>query len=125
LEARAAGLAASQEFVDRQEISPDGHIGDTCGWAFVKVDRPRYHFREALKSFRPGSFGFKAKWTVLGFGQREIGKAASQSLTAHEIACNSACAVLQRHFPEENFSSIHIWTDWFTTKQTRAFKIAP
>ena len=47
-EARTAGLAASQQFVERQEVSPDGYLGGTAGWAFVEVTRPSYHFREAL-----------------------------------------------------------------------------
>jgi hypothetical protein len=100
-EAKTAGLAASQQFVNRQEIAADGHLGGTAGWAFVEVRRPSYHFREALKYLRPRATGFKGKWTVLGFG-REIGIAASQSLSAHEIACEAASAVLRQYFPEED-----------------------
>ena len=93
-EAKTAGLAASQQFVEQQQIAPDGHLGGTAGWAFVEVRSPSYHFREALKYLKPRATGFKGKWTVLGFG-REIGIAASQSLSAHEIACEAARAVLR------------------------------
>jgi hypothetical protein len=102
-EAKIAGLAASDQFVKQQQIAADGHLGGTAGWAFLEVRRPSYHFREALKRQKPGATGFMGKWTVLGFG-REIGIAASQSLSANEIACEAAFAVLKRHFPTENFS---------------------
>jgi hypothetical protein len=100
-EARTAGLAASEQFVKQKQTASDGHLGGTAGWAFVKVRTPSYHFREALKQLNPRATGFQGKWTLLGFG-REIGIAASQSLSAHEIACEAARAVLRQYFPEED-----------------------
>ncbi len=81
----------------------DGIVYDTAGWAWVKVWKPSYHFRESIKRLDPRAHGFRGGWTVIGFG-RDMPKGAHQSLTAHEIACKAALEVMVSAFPDEEFT---------------------
>ena len=46
-------------------------------------------------------------WQVANFGHH----ANSRSYTAHRLACEAACAVLQRHLADEGAFSVHAWAD--------------
>ena len=101
-EGRMSGLAAVKKFVASSKLSPEGLVVDTCGRAHLKVFKPSYHFREALKQIYPDARAHRAAWMVLGFGQ-EIDGEAGQSITAHELACSTALEILKAKFPAENF----------------------
>lgn len=102
-EAKAAGLHAVDEFMRTSWMVKDSEVGDASGWAWVKVWKPSYKFRESLKRLLPNEHGFRGEWMVLGFG-RDLPKGAYQAITAHEIACKAAVRVMRAHFPDEEFS---------------------
>jgi hypothetical protein len=101
--ATESGLRAAAEFTASAPCTADGHIADTCGWAYVMVSHPTYHFREALKLMNPGAHGLRSQWIVLSFSLEGMAKGASQSITAHEVACKAGVMALEREFPELSF----------------------
>ena len=105
-EAHSAGVAAAREFVQhaekRGEIQ-DGFVPDTCGSAYLKVGNPSGNFRSALKRLDPKAEAWEGYWWILSFKDEEFPAAASQSIRAHEAACEAARSVMTAHFPEERF----------------------
>ena len=106
-DADAAAKTASAAFHKRAARDRDGHIRDMCGGAWVQVRKPSRRLLTALKALdATGSTGTGA-WQVANFGHH----ANSQSYTAHRLACEAACAVLQRHLADEGAFSVHAWAD--------------
>jgi hypothetical protein len=102
-EARAAGLAAVNEFVKRREIGPDGLVVDSCGHAYLKVENPSINFRRALKRLDICTEALNGYWWVLSFSSEEMPLPANQSITAQERACEAAEKVMASYFPDECF----------------------
>jgi hypothetical protein len=103
-EARMAGLAAVREFLKTAEMNADGSIRDTCGYAYLKAGNPSISFRSALRRLDPEAEAWQGYWWILSFGgDDDMPIPASQSIRAHEVACEASRGVMKRHFPEENF----------------------
>lgn len=96
-EAHIAARAAFESFKKTAELTPDGHIVDVFGSASVVVYKPSYKLRTALKSMNEVMHDYNGAWHISNFTKR----VTSQSVTAQRIACEAACAVLERHFPNE------------------------
>jgi hypothetical protein len=96
-DAHAAAKTAYEEFAKTANKSKEGHILDACGTASVVVYTPSYRLREALKQLGEVTQGYQGAWTVSNFGKH----VNDQSITAHEKACEAACAVLKARFPED------------------------
>jgi hypothetical protein len=96
-EAHDAAAAAFAEFMKTAELSPEGLVIDACGCATVVIFKPSYRFREGMKALGEIQRDYNGAWHVAHFTKH----VNSQSLTAHRIACEAACAVLQQRCPGE------------------------
>jgi hypothetical protein len=96
-EAHDAAAAAFAEFIKNAPLSSEGLVIDACGWAAVVVFKPSYRFREGMKALGEIDRDYVGAWHISNFTKH----VRSQSLTAHRIACEAACAVLQRRCPGE------------------------
>lgn len=96
-DAHAAADAASTAFAATAKRSPEGHIADACGGAMIKVFKPTYRFREALKSLglTDGSYG--GGWTIRGTWTA----VADQSVTLEEKGAQAACEVFRKAFADD------------------------
>lgn len=102
-EAHEAGLDAINEFLRTSPLVKEGVIYDTAGWAFVKVWKPSYHFRESLKRLYPKERALRGAWTLnIGFGKKR--PEINQSITADEVYCKAALKIMSAHFPDEEFT---------------------
>lgn len=103
-EAHEAGLNAIENFIRTSWMVKDGIVYEAAGWAFVKVWKPSYHFRESLKRLSPQAHGFRGDWTLnIGFG-KDRPRAINQSLTVEETYCEAAIKVMRARFPDGEFS---------------------
>lgn len=96
-EAKTAAEEAFEKFRDNSQKTPDGHIVDTCGGAYLKISNPSNKFRKTLKDMNLIEKFNKTYWTIGGFN----GVVKDQSITAHEEAYKAAKVVLEKYFPEE------------------------
>src|ERR1039457_6097810 len=92
-----------QESLLNAEIDEDGCVRDTCGRASLKVGDRSGHFRSALKRLDPEAQAWEGYWPILSFRDEDMPVSATQSIRAHEAACEAARIVMKAHFPEENF----------------------
>ena len=107
-EAHREASAAFSEFVTKAKRTSEGHIADVCGGAWVALIKPSYKLRTALQGLgqiesgpRPGL------WSVSTFPKQ----VTEQSVTAQEIACKSACEVLNRRLGGEGSFTVHTYID--------------
>jgi hypothetical protein len=107
VEAHAAADRAAEEFFKTARRVPDGHVLDSCGFAVATVYKPGYHFRTALNRLGEIRKLYRGRWFISNFG----GHIRDQSITLHQMACQAACDVLSKHFPNENFSVHSFWSD--------------
>ena len=96
-EAHRAAAKAAEEFMRTSKRTPDGHIADYCGGAWVVVYKPSYRLRTTLKSLGEIERGHQGAWEVSRFFKH----ANTQSVTAHEEACRAACGVLRERLSGE------------------------
>jgi hypothetical protein len=94
-EAHAAAGAAFSEFMKSAPLSPDGLVIDVCGWYSVIVFKPSYQFREGMKRLGEIERDYDGAWHISNF-TKHINQ---QSITAHRVACEAACAVLKQRCP--------------------------
>jgi hypothetical protein len=96
-EAHGAAAAAAQSFMKSAKRTPEGHIADYCGGAWVGVYKPSYKLRTALKSLGEIERGDQGAWEISQFSKH----ADTQSVTAHAEACRAACGVLRERLGDE------------------------
>jgi hypothetical protein len=105
-EAHAAAATAFAEFMKDAELSPEGLVIDVCGWAAVVVFKPSYRFREGMKALEEIQRDYVGAWHISNFNKH----VNQQSVTAHRIACEAACAVFKRRCSGEG--------EFFATSRT-------
>jgi hypothetical protein len=93
----AAAWTAYAEFAKTAERTPEGRIADVLGAAWVSVYKPSYRLRAALKALGEVETDGRGTWIVSNFDKH----ANEQSVTAHRIACEAACAILKERFPDD------------------------
>lgn len=97
-EAKNAAEEAFKKFRNNSKKTPDGHIIDTCGRAYLEISKPSYKFKNTLKSMGLIKKSYKSTyWTIDSFDKI----VTDQSITAHEKAYKAAKVVLEKYFPEE------------------------
>ena len=106
--AHAAASAAFLEFAKTAERTPEGRIVDVFGGAWVIVYKPSYRFRSALKTLGEIERGDGGAWIFSNFGRHVV---KEQSVMAHRIACEAACAILRRSFPDDGEFFTHSFRD--------------
>lgn len=102
-EAHIAAAKAANKFVKAVDKDTHGLVIDACGGASVLVSKPSHHFRTALKMLREiDDVPWRRGWQISDFWSKDIPPSAWQSVSTAEIACQAACDVLKRHFPDED-----------------------
>jgi hypothetical protein len=96
-EAHEAASKVAEKFMKTAKRAPDGHISDLCDGAWVVVYKPSHRLRTALKSLGEIEKGYRGAWGISQF--RTYAK--TQSVTAHERACEAARGVLKNAFPDD------------------------
>ncbi|WP_114521604.1 hypothetical protein [Altererythrobacter sp. ZODW24] len=96
-EAETAAEDAYKAYRASAQLTPEGHIKDTCGSASLVIYKPSYQFRTTLQAMDKISRGYQGAWGLGAFNR----SVHDQSITASEKACEAARDVLEKHFPEE------------------------
>jgi hypothetical protein len=95
--AHKAANVACLEYVNSAPKTKEGHVADACGHASVVVYTPSYRLRKALHLLGELERGYQGAWHVSHFTKN----VHTQSITAHEQACNAARDVLRARFPND------------------------
>lgn len=97
-EARAAAKSAYDAFVAQAKRTPQGHIADASGSAYVVVHGLSSRLRRAWQASGEVERTDRGAWAVSNF---TLGIVQEQSITAHEVACEAARTVLRQRFPDD------------------------
>jgi len=103
----AAADAAAENFIATSPLSQDGHIGDSAGFAVLRVINPSYHFRKALLTLDPKARSSPGIYPLPVQYRR---RRTEQSYWFHKHSCEGALTVWRHYFPEEEFR-VDSWGD--------------
>lgn len=95
--ARTAAHEVSAVFAAGAKRTAEGYIADSCGGAMLKVSKPSYRLREALKTLGLTDGGYGGSWNVRG----NWSAIPDQSVTLEETGAKAAAAVLSAAFPDD------------------------
>jgi hypothetical protein len=110
-EAHAAAEVAAAKHAKTLRVSSEGLVIDDFGGADVVAHSLSRRLRKALESLDEIHDGAgRGAWMISNF-PRKVPQAAGQSSSTYAHACDAACSVLHRHFPEDAKFYAHRYGD--------------